>query len=177
MKAEAAEPQIVMNQDDTTPFWQKLSTFIRSELLAMKADKAKTLEHGRMWLKALVRANRGANALAALQELKAIDAAFEPGADLLLPLAHAAAAGGDYAAATELLMDFDKRFPKHADVPGVYLLSAKITSEHLRQHEKAIKILTALLRRYPQAAVKGEAIEYLTALASAARKAAPVDAR
>lgn len=142
------------------------------QLYVAKGDPAKTLAHGVAYVHSLVAAKRGSKALAALGKLRALDAKFEPNADSLLGLAQAAMAVRDTATAVELVKGFDKRFPGHADTPAVYLLGAKITSEHLHQDEKAMRILQALLQRYPDAAVKEEAQKYLAVLARVARLAA-----
>ena len=147
------------------------------ELYKLKGEDAKTLAHGRQYLQALVAAKSGTRAIVLLKKLRAMDATFEPDADTLLPLAQVAVAARDIALATELVKGFDKRFPSHADIPGVYLLVAKVTSEHLHQDDKAMAFLKVLLHRYPNAPVKEEAEKYLAALSSMAKlKAAPAPA-
>lgn len=139
------------------------------ELYKLKGEDAKTLAHGRQYLQALVAAKSGTRAIVLLKKLRAMDATFEPDADTLLPLAQVAVAARDIALATELVKGFDKRFPSHADIPGVYLLVAKVTSEHLHQDDKAMAFLKVLLHRYPNAPVKEEAEKYLAALSSMAK--------
>lgn len=134
------------------------------KLYVMKGDVPKIVAHGQTYLKALVVAKRAKPALELAKKLKEIDPAFEPATEVLLGLAECAYATKDYARAVELVQGFDKRFPGHADTPGVYLLGARITSEHMRQDDKAIKILTVLLQRWPEAAVHEEARKYLDVL-------------
>lgn len=137
-------------------------------LYLLKGDEAKTLQHGQQYLKALVAAEKGARALVLLKKLRALDAGFAPEPDVILGLAKAAAQARDFNQAIELVKGFDKRFPGHADIPGVYFLGAKITSEHLREDAKAIAILRVLLHKYPEASVKAEASQYLAVLTSVA---------
>ena len=148
------------------------------ELHKLKGEDAKTLAHGQQYLQSLLAARRGSRAIALLRKLRVMDPQFEPVPDALLGLAQAAVAERDIALASELVKGFDKRFPNHPDIPGVYLLVAKVNSEHLRQDEKAIAFLKILLHRYPNAAVKDEAEKYLAVLSSMAKlKAAPVAAK
>ncbi|HET9652113.1 MAG TPA: hypothetical protein VFP36_07975, partial [Usitatibacter sp.] len=144
-------------------------------LLQLKGDDAKALAQGANWMKALVAAKRAPGALPVLRKLREMDPAFAPEADSILPLAEAALAARNLALAVELVKGFDKRFPGHADIPGVYFLGARISSEHLSQDDKAIAILRVLLQRYPEAAVSAEAKSYLAVLTklAAATGAAP----
>jgi hypothetical protein len=146
------------------------------KLYVQKGDNAQVVKQGPQYLKALLKAKRYPAALKAVSLLKSIDPAFEPEPDLLLGLAEAAYAGKDIAKATEYVKGFDKRFPGHADIPGVYLLGARITSEHARDNAKAIKILTVLLQRYPEAPVAADAKQYLDVLMKVAATKAPASA-
>jgi hypothetical protein len=134
-------------------------------LYARQGDHAVTLQHGQQWLKALAGAGHGQEVLAALRALLALDPAFtiEDG-DAILPAATAAMQARDPALTARLLHNFDKRFPKHKDTPGVYFLGAKLLSEQNRQHEKAAGILRAVLAHFPDDAVAGEAKTYLSVL-------------
>jgi outer membrane protein assembly factor BamD (BamD/ComL family) len=85
--------------------------------------------------------------------------------------ATAAMQARETALAADLLRNFDKRFPKHKDTPGVYFLGARLLSEQSRQHEKAAKILRAVLAHFPDHAVAGEARTYLTVLENLLAKA------
>ena len=65
---------------------------------------------------------------------------------------------------TALLRGFDKRFPGHRDTPGVIFLGARLLSEQSRQHEKAARLLRAVLHHFPDHAVAEEAAVYLKVL-------------
>jgi TolA-binding protein len=143
-------------------------------LYAMQGDNEVTLTHGQQWLTALARAGLAREMLPALKKLLAIDPNFTPQeGDVILPAATAAAQGHDYALAASLLRNFDKRFPKHKDTPAVFFLGARLLSEQSRQHEKAAKIVRAVLAHFPDHAIAAEAKTYLTVLESLAGKAAP----
>ncbi len=134
------------------------------KLYVLKGDNALVVKHGQQYLKALVKAKRYPAATKTVSLMKSLDPAFEPEPDVLLGLAQGAYAARDYAKAVELVKGFDKRFPGHADIPGVYLLGAKITSEHGRDNVKAVKILQVLMQRYPDSPVAADAKQYLDVL-------------
>ncbi len=136
-------------------------------------DTAATVAHGQQWLTALARANQGPQAVAAIRELLKMDPEFiVADGDVVLPAAQAAVKLRDAALAVKLLKGFDKRFPQHKDLPGVFLLGAKLMSEHMRQHDKAAALLRSVLARFPDHAISGEAKTYLSVLESVAAKVA-----
>lgn len=135
------------------------------ELYALQGDNAATLAHGQQWLVALARAGQGKEALSAWRTLRGLDAAFEiQEGDAVLPIATAASRQGEHELAIGLMRGFDKRFPGHADLPGVAFLGARLLSEHGRQHGKAAQLLRAVLARWPDHAIAAEARTYLTVL-------------
>ncbi len=140
------------------------------KLYVMKGDNALVVKHGQQYLRALLKAKRYPAATKTVGLLNSLDTTFAPEPDVLLGLAQGAYAARDYAKAVELVRGFDKRFPGHADIPGVYLLGAKITSEHGRDDAKAVKILQVLMQRYPDAPVVAEAKQYLDVLMKAPSK-------
>lgn len=135
------------------------------QLHVLQGDDAATLAHGQQWLVALARAGQGREALAAWRKLRGLDPQFEiREADPVLPIASAASRQGEHELALQLVRGFDKRFPGHADLPGVVFLGARLLSEHGRQHGKAAQLLRALLARYPDHVIAAEARTYLTVL-------------
>ena len=135
------------------------------QLYLMQGDGAATLAHGQQWLVALARAGQGKEALAAWRKLRGLDPQFEiRDAEAVLPIATAASRRGEHDVALGLVRGFDKRFPRHPDLPGVAFLGARLLSEHGRQHGKAAQLLRALLARYPDHAIAEEARTYLTVL-------------
>ena len=144
------------------------------QLLLLKEDAPRTLRHGATYLKALTTAHQSSRALVALQRLQALDSGFEPPVDSLVPMARAAARGRDFPTAIKLLRGFDKRHPDHPDVPAALLLGARIAHEHLQQEERAIRILKALLQRFPEANVRETAVRYLASLTGLVQAKAPI---
>lgn len=161
LKEAIAEVKDYMRYDKLDP---ALNTRLHG-LYKQQGDDAVTLEHGQQWLTALARAGQGREVFAAVRSLRAIDPAFAANdGDVVLPAATAAMQAREAALAADLVRNFDKRFPRHKDTPGVYFLGARLLSEQSRQHEKAAKILRAVLAHFPDHAVAGEARTYLTVL-------------
>jgi tetratricopeptide (TPR) repeat protein len=134
-------------------------------------DSAATLIHGQQLLSALTRAQQSKQAVEALRKLIKLDPelAIEDG-DVVLPTAQAALDMRDAKLAFKLLKGFDKRFPKHKDMPAVFFLGAKMMSEQMRQHDKAASLIRSVLARYPEHAIAAEAATYLSVLESVAAK-------
>ncbi len=55
----------------------------------------------------------------------------------LLRLAEAARRRREYPQALALIKGFDKRFPRHPEIPAVYLFAASVLCENLRQDATA----------------------------------------
>lgn len=91
---------------------------------------------------------------------------------LVLPLATQASELRRDAAAFELLKGFDKRFPESADIPGVYMLAARILLEKRNDYAMAQKIFQHLVKKFPQHPLVPEA----TRLAEIAGKMAAAPA-
>jgi hypothetical protein len=149
----------------------KLNTRLH-ELYAQLGERETTLAHGQQWLTALVRANQGRDAFAALGKLRALDPAFQPDdGDVILPVATAAMQMREFDVAAGLLRGFDRRHPKHKDTPAVFFLGARLLSEQSRQHEKAAQILRAVLAHFPEHDIAAEVQTYLKVLEAVLAKA------
>ena len=68
-----------------------------------------------------------------------------------------------------LLHNLHKQHPSYSEIPEAYLLAAKIMSDKLDQHDKAIRILQFVLEQYPQNKGVDEARDYLNILESVSR--------
>ena len=125
-------------------------------MLAGREDRA--LAHARSYLALLLQKGRGEQALDLHRAMCERDAAFAPEQPAQwLRLAEAARRRREYPQALALIKGFDKRFPRHPEIPAVYLFAASVLCENLRQDASARQILDALLTRYPDHPVSGEA--------------------
>ncbi len=144
------------------------------KLLALAGRQERMLSHGRRYLTLLLQKGMGDDALALHRRLQETDAAFRPERpEELLRLAEAARRGRDFAGALALIKGFDKRFPRHAEIPSVYLFAARVLCENLRQDASAQRILDVLVERYPEHPASIEARQLSAVLA---RLSAPVAA-
>lgn len=135
------------------------------KLLALAGKEDRLLAHSQRYLAALLQRGKGDEALLLFREMRTRQADFtpeQPGA--LLRLAEAARRRREYKEALEFLKGFDKRFPKHADIPAVYLFAAQVLAENLRQDAQARKLLEVLLARYPEHPVRPQASQLLAVL-------------
>jgi len=140
-------------------------------LLADKQDKA--LEHGKRYLGTLLRLSRDDLAFDLFKQLRAQDEGFQPERpEYVLRLAEVAYRRRESALAISLVRGFDKRNPKHPDVPGVYLLSAKVLSEQYKKDDMAVAVLRGLKQKFPDHPLAAEADAYLKVLDNLAAKPA-----
>ena len=134
-------------------------------LLLLSDQNDRLVAHGRRYLSALLGKSRGSEALQVYRALleRAPDFVPERPSELLR-LAEAARQARDYTYALALIKGFDKRFPRHPEIPDVYLFAASMLCENLRQDATARQILQVLLTRYPEHAASGEGRKLLTAI-------------
>lgn len=131
------------------------------QLLLRKGDEKRICEQARRYMLVLGKAGYHEKAMHMLGELKNRDPAFEVQADDILQVASSAFATNDFKGAMNLIQGFDKKNPKHADIPAVYMLAARLSGDHFRKYAQAISIVKVILQRYPDADVAAEASAYL----------------
>ena len=145
------------------------------KLLLLDGNPDRLLSHGRSLIALLLRKESGERALQVFKSCRELCADFaldDPGE--LCKLAQAARRAGDFKLALELVRGFDKRHPRHPDVPAVYLMSAQILSEHFRKDEMASLLLNGLIQKFPEHPLRAEAATYLKVIKRmAALRAAP----
>lgn len=135
------------------------------KLLALTGYDDRMQSHARLYLSLLLEKSLSDEALALYRFMRERTPAFELEQPAqLLRLAEAARRQRNFAEALALIKGFDKRFPRHRDIPSVYLFAASILCENLHQDEDARRILAVLLTRYPDHPVCAEAQQLLTAL-------------
>ena len=135
------------------------------QALIAQADKSKAVEAGRRYLSLLLKARNDAEALKVFKECVAADPAFRPAQpEEVLPLAKAARAASDPQAAVAALRGFDKAYPGNAQIPDVYVFTAKLMAEDLRNPAMAKKILEHVLLKYPGHHLAQEAKRYLQSM-------------
>ena len=128
------------------------------KLLLAAGEPKPIAKHVNEYVAKLVREKKGARAVEVFEagRAKVPDLTLHD-PELALPLAKHATELRRDATAFELLKGFDKRFPGHADIPGVYMLAATILLERQNQYAMAQKIFQGIVQKYPQHALAGEA--------------------
>ena len=127
----------------------------------------KTLEHGQRLLGLLVGVGQSDAAYELMLKLKALSADFAVSdAAWLLPLAETAKRRNNAALSLGLINGFDKKYPKHGDIPKVYLLAAKILADVKQDDVQAVRILETIILRYPDSSTAAEAKTYISVLQS-----------
>lgn len=135
------------------------------KLLLLADKKPRALEHGQRYLATLLRLNRDDQGFDLFKRLRDLDGEFrleQPGH--LLKLAEQAYRRRDPELALSLIHGFDNQNPRHPDIPGVYMLAARILSEHYRKDDMASAILRGLRQKYPEHPLAAEAEVFLRAL-------------
>lgn len=108
---------------------------------------------------------RFGQALDVLEQVAAVLPDFAPkrGHDAIT-LAKLAFNSRKTALATRLLKGFDKRYPKHSELPDAMLLAARVLCEHQRNDAQAGKVLDQLIRHFPDHPIRREAEQLLTVI-------------
>jgi hypothetical protein len=150
----------------------KLHDQYQKLLLLQGVPKAIT-KHVNEYVPKLMREKKAARAVEVYEAArKAVPDLLIVDSTILLPLATQACDLHREATAFELLKGFDKRFPDSADIPGVYMLAAKILLEKRNDYAMAQKIFQHLARKFPQHPLAAEATR-LAAVAEKMAAAAP----
>lgn len=135
------------------------------KLLALAGRDDRLITHSRRYLGLLLQKGQHDEALLLYRSMQERNAAYEPEQPgQLLGLAEAARRRREFPQALALLKGFDKRFPRHAEIPAVYLFAARVLCENLRQDAAARQILTVLRERYPEHPASAEAQQLLAVL-------------
>lgn len=118
------------------------------ELLKIRKEKEEMLKVGGELLDQYAKANDGEKAGKIYAACQAADPAFTPEKKLLLKL------GGwlkdsNPKAAINAYNRYAKAYPKDAMVPTAYFRAAQVFHEKLGNRDKAIQILTAITKKYP----------------------------
>lgn len=136
-----------------------------NKLLVLAGKNDRALDHGRRYLATLMRINRSDRAVDLLKRMRELDEHFmieEP--DHVLPLAKAARRCHEYPLALMTMRSFDKRHPRHPDVPEIYFLSAQIFCENLHKDDLAASLLKELRAKFPDHPMASQAEAYLQTL-------------
>jgi len=140
-------------------------------LLASDAHRAELPREADRYLSILLQQQRADQALRVFDAVRRAVPDFLPvDGQARVGLARAALAAHRHDLALSLIKGFDQQFGgQHAALPEVLLLGARLASEHLRNDDQALKILELLLQRFPDHAVREEALQLQTVIARLGR--------
>ena len=150
--------------------WENNDLHERYQKLLMASGKqAAALNHGREFINKLVTEKRLFQALDLCEQCLKIDPEFlQQDSNHVYELAAAANMGKRQHLAIDLMRRFDRRYPDHPHIPSVYLLSAKILSEHFQMNKEAMQILQGLQAKFPEHALAREARVSMDAIGKSA---------
>ena len=118
-------------------------------LLKMRKQKTKLLEHAVKHLDILADENQKNKALAVFSECRKLDDKFLPAADPLFKLAGWLNETGKTKAAVAVYNLVVKSYPENNLVPKAYFRVAQIFNDRLMSTEKAKKVLNVIKAKYP----------------------------
>ncbi|MFC4160125.1 tetratricopeptide repeat protein [Chitinimonas lacunae] len=136
------------------------------QLLRRLPDRQPQLaEHAQRFLPLLMSEQRASMAVRVIESVLEVVPDFQPAQPReVLPLATAAFEQRRFEVAMKLMRGFDRRHPKHSDIPGIYLLGARILCEHLRNDAQALLILSNIRQRFPDHPASVEAEKLSTVI-------------
>lgn len=146
--------------------WDRNDLHERYQRLLLATNKQEAaLNHGREFIHKLINEKRMFQALDLYEQSLKLDPEFQlQNSNHVYELASAAKTGNRQNLALTLMRGFDKRNPGHPHIPSVYLLAAKILSEHFKKDKEAMQILHTLQTKFPDHSVAEEARQYLEVL-------------
>jgi tetratricopeptide (TPR) repeat protein len=160
------EEAIDLLREELRTRWENNDLHERYHKLLLAAGKqTPALHHAREFINKLVIEKRLFQALDLCEQCLKIDPEFQQqDSNHVHELAKAAYIGKRQNLAISLMRRFDKRYPGHPHIPSVYLLSARILSEHFRMNKEATQILQTLQVKFPDHALASEARQYMETL-------------
>ncbi|MDL2275482.1 tetratricopeptide repeat protein [Desulfosarcina sp. OttesenSCG-928-G10] len=118
-------------------------------LLKMTGEKDKQVAHAARHIENVVQKGDGDAAVEIYQDCVAHDPAFTPSAGSLMKIGGWLNEKGKRKEAIQAFNRLTKAYAEDPLVPKAYFLAAQIFNEHLKDPERARKILTSLIQRYP----------------------------
>jgi tetratricopeptide (TPR) repeat protein len=131
-------------------------------LLKMKKLTNEMAKHGIDYLDLLINHNNKQKALEVYLECQKIDPKFLPTAASLFKIGEWLNETGKAKASIDNFSRLIKAYPKNPLVPKAYFRAAQIFNDRLMNPDKAKKILTALLKQFPENEIVPQAKKYLS---------------
>ncbi len=136
-------------------------------LLKLKEQIPEMLQHGKVYLNLLAKANRKAKLVEVYSECISKDPNFTPKPTTLLKAASLLNESGKHEESIDAYSRFIKANPENPLVPKAYFLASSIFNEKLKNPRKAAKILKTVIRKYPNHDIIPHVQRYLSDIKAA----------
>lgn len=135
------------------------------KLLLREGDRARIENHTERCIELFLRIDTPVEAVPLVADVIGRNRHWRPrAAEQVVPLARAALEQGRADVAVHLLRGFDKKHPRHPDLPHVYLLGALAMLRSGGAEEQAAHLLEQVALRYPEHPAAVEAVRHLQLL-------------
>jgi tetratricopeptide (TPR) repeat protein len=119
-------------------------------LLKVKQLTPQMLEHGKVYLEHLAKANQKQRLCEVYLECASKDATFKTAPSASFKIASALNEAGKAKAAIGVYNNFIKENPMNPLTPKAYFLAASVINDQLKNPTKAVRILKGLIKKYPK---------------------------
>ena len=135
------------------------------KLLKLSDDKAELAHHGGQYVQLLLAGSQASKAAEIYGDCINADPNFSLNdGRQVYEMAQLVFSSGHYDTALHILNRFAQRFPGHQVIPHAYFLAAKILCENKGQDAQAEKIISGLLKQYPNHDLSAELRAYSAVL-------------
>jgi tetratricopeptide (TPR) repeat protein len=134
-------------------------------LLKMKEDRGAMVAHGRHYLRLLAGKGMKKKGLEAFDACRQADPGFLPDPPVLLKIGMWLNENGKAKEALQIFQSMVKNYPNASEVPSAYFRAAQVYNDRLMSPDKAKKILTGIIKKYPDHEMTKMAQNYLGTLA------------
>jgi len=130
-------------------------------LLQRTGNDTLLAKHGQEYINILLFHNQPARAANIFRECLKANPEIAPGdPDNIYEMAYTLYGMRAFREAFTLINGFHKRYPRHQDIPKIYLLMAKLLCEELQEEQQAMKVIKFLQGHYPGHELNDEINQY-----------------
>lgn len=131
------------------------------DLLKLRHDVKKLLDHAKQYLDLLVSSNREKDLCTVYLDCRKEDPDFSPSPSTFFKIGRLLNKEGNSQDAVDAFIQFITVYHRNTLTPKAYFLAAMILHEQLKESDQAIRILKAMINGYPDHHMTRQAREYL----------------